>query len=623
MKSMIPEATEYHNKIAESTINTREMNIGNNIVEISLFSNKEFELWLTIEKVNERTFLAIIDNRSESLEDKGKSSEPIYFSHSPKELDEEVINEIVLECGRIIGDDINIKPKLGHAFLLIAENYGNIFNKEDNFESLYGSQTKERAVKIFKADPLAYFLKVLNYIHQGDEVEKEIMILAEFTAHVDNANTVPIFIKGSPGAGKSSMNNAVSKIIPSRFVQSTNSLSGKALFYNLKEMSQDYIKLVCNDFFDSDVVAFVKDWADTTEEPTLKHMTVINGEGVTLEINGKRGLSITSADAMTNKQVNRRMYHLNPQESEEHLKKTYSLIIKRSIEQDKDAVDNAIETANAVYDLIINDNYIVFNPWLEQIDARGYSPTRLKHILHLIKARTLIYRYNREEIIEGVLLGTKEDVERILELDNQLNYLQTSQLPHKAFEIVKYLPEWDYDETTEENMKHGITFNELIKITGESRTNLKRWVLGMDDILGLEAMGIVKAERLNYDSPTSPWILFKYPGIEDDQVRQYGNKALISGQIDAETTLRHFIACSPRKLIREDLLELKNVTLKDDEDVIEFLEMAQYELLVDNDVKESLNNPIADDFINEFQNNVSPPAERTSRKHQDKQLKLD
>ena len=309
------------NSISESKARGMEgVIIGNNMVEVPLFRNEGSELWLVVEMVNSKTFLALIDNRSKS-EDKVELGEPVYFSHSPKELDEEVINELVLKCEKIIGP-IDIKPNLAYAFLMVAEHYEATFHKEDSFETLYGKRTKEMARKIIKADPMAYFLEVLKSIHQGDDVEKEVMLLAEFTAHVDNANTVPIFTKGSPGAGKSSLNNAVSKLIPPRFVLSITSLSSKALFYNLNELSCDYVKLVCNDFFDSDVVAFVKDWADTTEESTLEHMTVINGEGSTLKIECKRGLSVTSADTMANQQVNRRMYHLNPQENEDHQRHT-------------------------------------------------------------------------------------------------------------------------------------------------------------------------------------------------------------------------------------------------------------------------------------------------------------
>ncbi len=620
-KEQVSETTDTSDKILELMM---DITTGNNTVDVPLFRDNEHELRLTVQKINEKTFFATVRDTSQSLEDDDSLNDPIYFNHSPKELDEQVINKLVLKCGNIIGENVNIKPNLGYAFLLIAEQYEDIFNYHDSFEFLYGKQTKETARKIFKTDPMAYFLEVLNSIHQGDDIEKEIMILAEFTAHVDNANTVPVFIKGSPGAGKSSLNNAVSKLIPPRFLLSITSLSSKALFYNMKGMTQDYIKLVCNDFFDSEVVAFVKDWADTTQESTLKHMTVINGEGVTLEIEGKRGLSITSADAMTNKQVNRRMYHLNPQEDEDHLKRTQRLIIKRSIEQDKEIVDKAIETANAVYDLIINDNFIVFNPWLDQINVRGYTPTRLKHILHLIMARTLIYRYKREEIMDGILLGTKEDVERVLELDNKLNYLQTSPLSFKAFDIVKYLPEWEYDKDKKENKRYGVTFKELSKMTGESRSTLWRWIFGKDDNLGLDVMEVVKAVQKNPEVEKSEWLLFKGSNIGDDHVRQYGKRGLITKEIDAETTLRHFIACSPGKLIRDDLMQerINNITLTTDEDVIEFLEMAKEEMLIDSEVEESLKNPIAENFINKIATDTSQPVERTSKKHENKQARL-
>lgn len=586
-------------------IKIEDVAIGNNIVEVPLFINEESELWLVVEKVNQKTFLALIDNRNQSIEDKVELGNPVYFSHSPKELDGEVINEIILKCGKIIGEDIDIKPNLAYAFLVIAEYYNEIFNQEDDFESLYGRQTKETARKIFKTDPMAYFLEVLNLIHQGDDIEKEVMILAEFTAHVMNANTVPVFIKGSPGAGKSSLNNAVSKIIPPRFLLGITSLSSKALFYNMKEISQDYIKLVCNDFFDSDVVAFVKDWADTTEESTLKHMTVVNGEGVTLEIECKRGLSVTSADSMTNQQVNRRMYHLNPQENEDHLNRTQRFILNKSVEQNSEIVDNAIEVANALYDLIINDEFIVFNPWLEHIDVNGYSPTRLKHILHMIMARTLIYRYQREEIMEGILLGTKEDVERVLELDNQLNYLQTSQLPLKAFEITDYLEQWDYAANIEDNKEFGITLAQLVKETGIAKTTLRNWIFGRDDILGLQAMGLIKSVKSDPNNDKFTWLLFKSEApFEDDHDNHNRIKALKDVQIDPRATLSYFIACQPDKVLRDDILQekMKDIsTLKNDEEILEFLEMAKNELIVDNTIEERLNNPIVEDFINKFE----------------------
>lgn len=378
-----------------------------------------------------------------------------------------------------------------------------------NIESLndYSDTLKDEANIIFEDDPMKYFMQSLSLVHNGDEETKEILILSLFTKHVENGKPVCAIIVGTTESGKTSLVNKVSLISPARFLIETNSMSSKAAFYHQDAFREDYNHLVINDFLDStEAIGTLKALTDT-EITNAKHMTVSDDKAaVTLEVKGKNTVIVTAAQQLTDRELNRRLLHLNPDESVEHQNATKEFILEKESGIFEDTLPK-FDVAKAVYEKIIEDTFEVYVPWILMLNVELFGKTDLKHFTNLVKARTLINRANRHEIVEGVLLASNRDFMEVLNLWNYISKMQATYLPSKAFEMLNLLPKWDED-TYDEDGHFGFKIRDLAKEMEVGYATIRRWFWGEEDQTGLVDMGFVYAVK-DGDKDTSPWVMYK------------------------------------------------------------------------------------------------------------------
>ena len=356
---------------------------------------------------------------------------------------------------------------------------------EDEVQSIqrfddYDEDIKEAASVIFNNDPLEYILNLLNLVHCGDEKSKEILILVLFTKHVENGKPVNVLILGTTESGKTSLANKTAKITPERFLIDTSSMSSKAAFYHQDTFNKEYNHLIINDFLDSpEAIGTLKAITDTELE-TVKHMTVSDDKKpLTLIVQGKNTVIVTAARQLTDRELNRRLLHLNPDESEEQLGTTKNFIINGEaglLETHK----FEFEVAKALYDKIIEKKYEVVIPWILLLDAKLFGKTDIKQFANLIKARTLISQSKRAEIMDNVLLASLEDFYEVGKLWSNIIQMQTTYLPSKAFEMLTLLPKWDNDSINSENGHYGKKIKEVAQELKVGEDTIKKWIWGQE-----------------------------------------------------------------------------------------------------------------------------------------------
>lgn len=410
-------------------------------------------------------------------------------------------------------------------------------NQINGFED-YEEHIKTEANDIFNADPLKFFLEACKE-HYGDEENKEILFLVYFAKHPMNGKPVHVSIIGTSDVGKTSLALKTARIIPDRFRISTNTMSAKAAYYHHNRFRDDYNHLIINDFMDSqEAIGTLKAMTDTEiDNPT--HMTVSESkEAVELVIKGKNTLILTASQQIIDGELNRRLLHINPDESEEQQAKVKESIAKNEAGIGSNTYDPIFDVCKAVYDKIIEKQYNVFVPCLRAIETQPFSKTDFKIFSNLVKARALIYQAKRIKIDDKTIVASLEDIEEVQKLWNGIQNMQTTYLQDKALKILDVLPEWDMSKF--DGKPYGKRLAEIAKEIDFGRSSVERWIFGDDDFKGLEDLGLVKSEKTG-DWQTAPWIFYR---IKSDEEKE----ALLVGHFDMKKQIRE--DSNQRKIIQ-------------------------------------------------------------------------
>lgn len=434
----------------------------------------------------------------------------IFKSSYIEEIDLEMLINGIIELANYLEKHDRLFPEEE-----LEEENEDAVNEINRFED-YDDHIKTEVNEIFKEDPFEFFLEALSKVHLGDEISKEFLLLLIFTKHVKNGKPVHAIIVGSPDSGKTSLANKTASIIPDRFLIETSTMSSKAAFYHMDKFRNDYNHFIINDFLDSpEAIGTLKAMTDT-EINKPKHMTVSEGkEGVQLEIKGKNTVVITAATQLTDRELNRRLLHLNPDESEEQNAKTKEFIAGKEAGIGFSTYDPILDVCKCLYDRLIENEYYVINPWLTSIDNKSFTKTDLKHFSNLVKARALIYQSKRMKIDDDTILASLEDIEEVLKLWDSIKQMQRTYLPDQAFKMIDLLPVWDPNKFNTEK-HYGKSVTELSQDICASKKTIMRWVLGEEDQQGLSDVGLVYAVK-DGEGKTAPWVLYKTKTSDEEK----------------------------------------------------------------------------------------------------------
>lgn len=464
----------------------------------------------------------------------------------------------------------------------------------------YPPRIQEAALEIVESpDPLQILKAGVGSVHIGDEPEIEFSILKEFTPHVLDGEPVHSRIGGITDTGKTDLVKHSLKIVPARYQQDITTLSSKALYYDTT-LREDYNHIVINDFLDSpDALALIKVMTDNLADKKV-HKTVIDNEGVNMEIPGRNTVTITAAKDINDPETERRFLQLNPQDDPNHTQKVKEFIRKSGV---TGTVDKSLifQICQAVFDLLTEKSLKVFNPWIEGIDVIDKGFTDIKIFINLVKARGLIFQDHRYRIDDETILGSREDVEAVARLWVQIAPLQQYKLNKKQVDLLKELPVYDPDiyrlsldnldddETGSLEGVTGRTYKELTKKFKVSRGTIKRWIDGYEDKQkqlykpGLNDLGFIIKKSSNPGNDNSP-ILFFLNGEKKEYVEslKVGSDSVHGVHFQMDTL---FMGLNGVKKIVDLFFKYVHFSPEQREDkIFPFLEDAPIEVKTDEDV---------------------------------------
>ena len=439
-------------------------------------------------------------------------------------------------------DKMDIKIYIEELGVFITANFDVIYNspipegdKTDGLEIVklpesiydYSDDIQIAADKIILSiDPLRVLINAVGTVHIGDVAEVEFLILKEFTPHILNAEPVHCQIAGSTDTGKTDLVKHVSKIVPERYQLDIQTLSSKALYYD-DTIREDHNHIVINDFLDSpDALGLIKVMTDNLTDKK-QHKTVIDNEGITLDIPGRNTITITAAKDINDPETERRFLKLNPQEDTKHQNNVKDFLKSSGI---TGTVDQGplLRICQATFDKLTEIPLNVFNPWIDSIELENKGFTDIKIFINLIKARAVIFQENRMWIDDNTILGSKEDVISVARLWEQIAPLQQYKLSKKQVELLKLLPIYDPDIYTESRKAMrdeqgtldgvvGITYAEIAKALGKNRNTIYNWVNGYYNQQtqaskpGLVDLGFIIKKQSNPEMEKSPTLIFLDP----------------------------------------------------------------------------------------------------------------
>lgn len=138
--------------------------------------------------------------------------------------------------------------------------------------------------------PLFYIIETAQRRHVGDPAIIALDWLAPLSVFVKWIKQLHVYTIGRSGAGKSSGARKTRWVIPRGWYKVIDSLSAKSVYYAQRagELRDDFNILYFNEVEDSPDAWNLLNTLTDTEEDTVAHWTVVDGEFVKIEITGKR-----------------------------------------------------------------------------------------------------------------------------------------------------------------------------------------------------------------------------------------------------------------------------------------------------------------------------------------------
>lgn len=482
------------------------------------------EILLLIEKDLKYNFQWVCNSKKISRKHSDHTGLHIHKTMRDNKITNDLINKIKVP-------EDNIKSFLDELGIYLEEHEDQIFNtdkEEQQDEHVYTcfddypEDIKKTAADICKSDnPLGAFKNGISIIHEGDDPEIELSVLQHFTNRVLNGEPVHGRVGGGTDAGKSDLVLNCLKIVPERFQQEIQTLSSKSLYYDT-ELRDDYNHIIINDFLDSpDSIALIKVMTDNLNKKKT-HRTVLDTKdgkkGVILEITGKNIVVITAAKDINDAEANRRFLHQNPKEDKKHKKNVKNFIKKVGITGIGDT-DLIFEILQATYDKLTENEFNVFNPWIDCMNLEDKGFTDIKMFINLVKARTIIFQEHRHKIDEDTILGSKEDVIEVTKLWNAIAPMQQYKFSRKQVELLSLLDEYTKIEGTDGQLYYpdGKTYNEVAEALDVKRNTVYSWINGyynentQSGKKGLAELGFVITKSSDPDNENSPKHIYLNP----------------------------------------------------------------------------------------------------------------
>jgi hypothetical protein len=343
----------------------------------------------------------------------------------------------------------------------------------------YPENVQKEAIEIIeKNEFLNYLLNSVSWKHQGDIKTAKLLLLSMATIYIKEP--VHQILNAEKGKGKTDVFNRVKEVQPDQYIIDLVSFSVKSLYYGKDNiLNNQYNILIIDDVkFTNDIIELLKLLLDNERKKKI-HRTVIDGKYNEMELEGYfLGLINRAKDDLDSELADR--CYLNSLEDNKEYK------IKNRIKENNIInIDPYNERFNLIlkcsYQWLIDKEIKVYNPMLLFFEVQKHERRNINHYMALSKGMTF-YNYNQRKTIDGITIGSYEDIKATLNIVVDDFQVQKDKLTDPEKKVIDEL---------ENNPEHD-TNKLLANALGLNHKYINELVKGRDNQNGLEAKGYIE-----------------------------------------------------------------------------------------------------------------------------------
>lgn len=268
---------------------------------------------------------------------------------------------------------------------------------------------RAEAQEILKnGDPLEYIIETVQENHKGDRDAIEAQALAFAGQTTDVTDGLHIVMNGPSGSGKSHTNKSSVHLLPARWKRET-SVSPKALYY--MGIKPGMVLFADDTEVPKELEETVKRSVTNFQQET-HHITVYNGESISLTIPPRLIWLFTNVESVGGAQLLNRQLTFNTENTAEVKDKA----LAKRLQDAADGINRNIAVTHRVlvcrnmYGMIKDNFFKVKIPFASRIKPRDNSDLRIiNKFIDMIVGYTIFKHQQRKTDEEGFLLAEEED----------------------------------------------------------------------------------------------------------------------------------------------------------------------------------------------------------------------
>lgn len=461
----------------------------------------------------------IKNKKNLDIQNKSRNNDLVKYLKKASKLDSKDSHNILED----IGEYLNNNP-LFHDYSYDLEDSTKIWPYLEFND--YPENIKKEALDILNnTDFLQECLSIISITHEGNK-DAATLILLSF-ASLFSGEPVHQLLGGESGEGKSDLCIDTSSIIPDKYVHKLRGSSPKYIFYDCKKFNDDYNIIINDDFqLNTETIELNKTLTDNKEKEKI-HRTVINGKAEIFELKGKYLSIMNFAKNLDDKELLNRLFLNDVKDDENHRQRVKNKIKSNKMTgvEENMLLEKMKLYIKAIFQYHIDKNIKVFNPYIEFLDFSKIDNRNINYLISFINAKTF-YSYSNRKTINGITIGTKEDLKTVLELWKNREIIQEYKLSHIQEEILKNL--LPYVEGFKESIDDMPLFDSEISVLDtisslakkiyKKRSTVDQAIKGRKDSTqpGLEDLNLIVSVYIDPDNPRKGKLIFLNPDYENE-----------------------------------------------------------------------------------------------------------
>jgi winged helix-turn-helix DNA-binding protein len=329
-------------------------------------------------------------------------------------------------------------------------------------------------------------LATISWKHEGDKETAILLLLSCGSIFI--GEPVHQLLNNARGKGKSNIFLNTRELLPDQYVMDLRNFSNKYLYYNAKNLNPDYNILFFDDLpLNNEKVEILKELSDNNAVKKILR-TLIEQKVVEFELPGLYLSLMNRAKSDIDSELEDRHYINSLDSGAQRDSEVKNKILQNSIRNQDTYLEKKRFVLKACFQKLIDNKVKIFNPYLILFNTLEHGNRNINHYTGFVKANTF-YHQNKRTKIEGITIGTYEDMNFVLQILTEAFDIQKHKLKEDDIKIINHLR-----ENPELN-----TYKQIAKATGLSNSQVKHKINGRENIQGLENKGFVKKIYIDDD----------------------------------------------------------------------------------------------------------------------------